>query len=102
MIPIQLTFLQKSKILEMCEYFFPEDAFEFGDKALGDTRFEDFLCSYKKPYYRFHWFEICMTHLLDKLFDHNVLEGYNCQGNFVMMHLVDYLYQAFEIQKKII
>lgn len=100
MIPIQLTLLQRSRILEMCEHFFPEDNFLFGDKAVNDRRFEDILHSYKKPYYKFHWFEFCMTHLLDKLFDHNVLEGYNCQGNFIEMHLVDYLYQAFEIHKK--
>lgn len=100
MIPIQLTLLQRSRILEMCEYFFPEDGFLFGDEAVNDTRFENILYSYKKPYYQFHWFEMCMTNLLDKLFDHNVLEGYNCQGNFIMTHLVDYLYQAFEIHKK--
>ena len=83
----------------MCDHYFPNHQYSFGDKALNDTRFEDILCSYERPFYKIHWFEFCMTFLLNVLVSGNLLENYNAEGKFLITHLVDYLYDIFEKQK---
>ena len=70
MSPIELTDLHKSKLLEMCKALFPEYTFEFPgnfsdwnvvrvNKIGQDEIFENIH----------HWFEFCMTKLVDKLYD---------------------------------
>jgi acyl carrier protein len=119
---IELTKEQKDKLLEMCKALFPE----LTDLEIRDSM-EDFCFKFEHIYIEYgrknnnlviiHWFEFCMTHLIEKLFNsfgEDDEEFYNRYINngasfygigvneiiFVMLssqkHPVDYLYEEFK------
>jgi len=118
MTTIQLTEEHKSKLLEMCKVLFPE----YIETYLGvndyDLEPDGYIYFIKnKNITRIHWFEFCMTHLIEKLFnsfEEDDEEFYNRYINngasfygigvneiiFVMLssqkHPVDYLYEEFK------
>lgn len=69
--PIQITQKQKEKLLEMCKVLFPEFTFTLDIEPQYDGSqdyifvIEESLSSIGEP---IHWFEFCMTHLIDKIF----------------------------------
>ena len=79
MSPIELTDLHKSRLLEMCRVLFPEyNRIEISDYQIDVDRNHYnpiFIDIYKGdltvPFdiYSTHWFEFCMTKLVDKLYD---------------------------------
>jgi hypothetical protein len=129
--PIIVTEEHKSKLLEMCKVLFPEygriEIQEYAidvDKSLPSPVFVDL---YKQhitiPFdiYSIHWFEFCITHLVEKLFnsfeeddedfyDRYINEGASFYGVgvneviFVMLsskkHIIDYIYEEFKKLKK--
>ena len=125
---IELTEEHKTKLLEMCRELFPEY-----NRFIGFYKTEDELF-YKEKIYKFnmlhligeddniqiiHWFEFCMTHLIEKLNDlsdvyeeippyvANVYGGANGKWNLYVKfhfhypknrykkHPIDYLYSEF-------
>ena len=108
--PIELTDIQKDKLLEMTGKLFPK---------YGEVQFlrsymvkdEDLTGS---PYLRWydnrsgkmilieiHWFEFCMTYLKNKILDvvdYSEIEKFlmGCLFQCEMPHPVDYLYEQFK------
>jgi len=125
--PIKLTEEHKTKLLEMCKILFPEYTTIPNDK---NPKFLTINWFTKQGYFihlmddydlkenkMIHWFEFCMTHLIEKLFnsfEEDDEEFYNRYINngasfygigvneiiFVMLssqkHPVDYLYEEFK------
>ena len=127
---IELTEDHKSKLLEMCKVLFPEDKFTFnndyGDDGIIDRNL--MLDSLNPKHLKwddegshFHWFEFCMTHLIERLNDiypdtwetmppyvSNVYGGANGRWNLYTRfhfhypknrftcHPIDYLYKQFK------
>lgn len=99
--PIQLTQNHKDKLLEMCKALFPE--YEFYDEKRVS---KDYIC-YKNKNTNFegiHWFEFCMTHLVEKLNSkiYKIELANSIYGDFIdkcicnkKSHPVDYLYFEF-------
>jgi len=100
--PIQLTQNHKDKLLEMCKTLFPE--YEFYDEKRVS---KDYIC-YKNKNTNFegiHWFEFCMTILINKLIDDKQHTNWsidlsdkdililNIQNN--KQETIDYLYLEF-------
>lgn len=139
---IELTEEHKTKLLEMCEVLFPEPEYSFWweyemyGRGLKQS-FNDVLCvchTFKKPiiklyngkefkqtsnYFNIHWFEFCMTHLVDKIDNLWIKHvNYKCVGydttsydwtnrpflkiwnivntGHLKQHPVDYLYEEFK------
>ena len=97
--PIELTDLHKSKLLEMCKDLFPE-IFVVTIQENGYLNYSDTgkTIDYED---RFHWFEFCMTHLADKIFeDHdnfsNIKDGFITIFSIKDEHPIDYLYEQFK------
>jgi len=122
---IELTEEHRSKLLEMCKVLFPEyviytadnDGFIEGEQWVGDQNMGE-----DRPVNEFniHWFEFCMTHLVEKLnnlsdvyeemppYVANVYGGANGKWNLYVKfhfhypknrykkHPIDYLYEEFK------
>jgi hypothetical protein len=92
---IELTEAHKSKLLEMCKELFPkyviypadDNGFIEGEQWIGDQHLGE-----DRPVNEFniHWFEFCMTHLINKL----EIE-YASVIVLTENHPVDYLYKEF-------
>lgn len=103
MTPLQLIPQQQAKLLEMAKALFPEylsiDFVGSCDFCLEGTLR---LSKYEKAsenwnqWLLIHWFEFCLTSLLDKLCDYGVMGLYNCTGLFIDEHPVDFLYEKFK------
>jgi hypothetical protein len=93
---IELTEEHKVELLEMCKVLFPEyviyladdDGFIEGEQWVGDQNMGE-----DRPVNEFniHWFEFCMTYLINKL----ELE-YTSIIVLTENHPVDYLYEEFK------
>ena len=120
---IQLTEKHKSKLLEMCKILFPEQEFYWEYEMYGRGLKEDFndvLQVYFKDKeawksnlfpFNIHWFEFCMTHLIEKLLFINSNNDIFVENSFNKLslfkgiifdedenhnnHPVDYLYEEF-------
>ncbi len=97
---IELTEEHKSKLLEMCEKLFPEYDFTL-DK--WEQCFVTLGLKSKVAYdSHIHWFEFCMTHLVDKIYETRLFNG--TEPPFISMvasrincgHIIDYLYEEFK------
>ena len=110
---LKLTKEHKEKLLEMCNKLFPEYIITFNINAL---EYGTFMVTNNGETI-IHWFEFCMTHLVDKIFesfeedDEDFYDRYINNGAlfygvgvseiiFVMLnskkHPVDYLYEEFK------
>jgi hypothetical protein len=124
---IKLTEEHKSKLLEMCNKLFPE----YGDvqllKSYCATEYDATGSPYLRWYIPFehngkkttklikiHWFEFCMTHLVEKLievineyesklsdskrekFFIEIFEPYELLMSIKDKHPIDYLYEEFK------
>lgn len=86
--PIKLTEQHKVKLLEICNKLFPEynihwESFEENNL---DSDYMNFLSLYKvgnKTQESIHWFEFCMTHLAEKIFNLKDLNNEKIRQNFV-------------------
>jgi len=96
--PIELTDIQKDKLLEMARESFPEYDFEFKLKnnilSLGKKHLDLYTNT-------IHWFEFCMTYLKNKILDvvdYSEIEKFlmRCLFQCEMPHPVDYLYEQFK------
>ena len=99
--PIEVSDLQESKLLEMCKVLFPEYIrIDFRMLCGEDT--SDFVYNEnlgfldENEWTEIHWFEFCMTHLLNKICDYGCMGLYNATGMFGLMHPIDYLYEQFK------
>lgn len=98
---IELTQEQKNKLLEMCKILFPELIFSWDLSTIGNG-----ILFYRKPYkyfgYKIHWFEFCITQLIDKISfireesRLDVLKSIEFYRINDKIHLVDYLYSIFQ------
>lgn len=120
---IEITAEQKEKLLEMCNFLFPEYNFMFhhADEGQPDTSkpwnfLPGFIMAWEKypdgeysEYYRdvdifVHWFEFCMTHLQDTLKGKGAfnLEP-DCDiilmSSWYKSHPIDCLYEQFKLLK---
>jgi len=123
---IELTKGHKDKLLEMCRKLFPKYKWQFASDygSINDDTQVDSLIQWKTTgkysqsmINTFHWFEFCMTHLVEKIFnlfnedDEDFYDRYINNGAsfygvgvneiiFVMLsskeHPVDYLYEEFK------
>jgi len=104
---------QKIKLFEMCNKLFPEykwmdgDFFRKGHLDIYNHGTE--MCPNWPIYsHSIHWFEFCMTHLVDKLAFLKEDSRYEIikESEFYRIHenmyLIDYLYQEFKKNKIII
>ena len=116
---IELTENQKVKLLEMCRILFPESKIKFNDDYY--TQFDLFIMSdddwdddcddemNSKDYVNCHWFEFCMTHLVNKIQIQtnknyltsicgsiNLVASNNSDNNYKWNHPIDYLYEEFK------
>lgn len=57
--PIDITLIQRMRLISLCENLFPES-----DISLN----KDGILSFKKPEQQIHWFEFTVTHLWMKVF----------------------------------
>lgn len=114
---INLTEKHKSKLLEMCKVLFPE----YDDVLFSPITFNMLMFNgTEKDTVYIHWFEFCMTHLVEKLnnlsdvyeemppYVTNVYGGANGKWNLYVKfhfhypkniykkHPVDYLYEEFK------
>jgi hypothetical protein len=107
---IELTEEHKAKLLEMCNKLFPKHCkFEFFTEDLR------FLNEETDEFLTFiHWFEFCMTHLVEKLievineyesklsdskrekFFIEIFEPYELLMSIKDKHPIDYLYEEFK------
>lgn len=110
--PLELTQKQKDRLLKMCKELFPElDIFDIKSGMLLGT------CGQSTDGISIHWFEFCMTRLVNKIFypDGNgkrntrkeveyfffqtfvdAVEGATSGYN----HPIDFLYEKFKSQAK--
>lgn len=94
MSPIELSKVQKSKLLDMCNKLFPKEKINFIDK-------DGNLCEetiYDRSWFylnKIHWFEFCVTKLFKKL----NLSSYSHLMNS-KQHPIDYLYEQFKQLKQ--
>lgn len=96
---LPITKRQQVKLREMVRVLYPEY-----DSRLTRPIFEkDDVCfiqislkTSKKYNEGIHWFEFCMTHLLNKLCDYSVMALYNANGNFGIQHPIDFFYSEFK------
>ena len=109
---IKLTTEQKDKLLEMCRVLFPEYRWiQFKPHNKSTLQF----CINAEDRDEIHWFEFCMTHLINKLSkkfaetedEHELClkdEFYSLLGsNFkIKIRPVDYLYKEFLKLKNVI
>jgi len=102
---IQINEEQKKKLLEMCTSLFPESNWhmstENGTCGMHARDYNKFFIyqgsnPYNFPQSVIHWFEFCLTKLLDKLCDYGVMGLYNTTGYFGIEHPVDFLYEKFK------
>ena len=122
---IKLTKKQKNKLLEMCKALFPLDYFSFNNDQEEDGIIDrNFASNYmpksmKRLYWddegsHFHWFEFCMTHLVNVIFYPNMTNinrntrdkvKYFFFQSFINSteggtagyeHPIDYLYEQFK------
>lgn len=100
----EITTLQFSKLIEMCDYFFPQ--YFFLDANEPNQIFLAFQASQGRGEVQaIPWFEVCMLHLPEKLEDYAnkakefILEEwlYN-SGDENCNHLVDYLYHIYKLK----
>ena len=115
--PLTLTKEQKSKLLEMCKHFFPEYKFGFESDYAEITNIINFHKPKTQQWHEWeliHWFEFCMTHLIEKIlvmpdedseypFEEWSVDGFSCgsedliyQMNHSRKHPIDYLYSEFK------
>lgn len=109
---LELTKEHKSKLLEMCKVLFPEYTTISNNK---NPKFLTISWFVKQGYFihlmdddlkenrMIHWFEFCMTHLAEKMYNRfyslEVCEDirneqlYDC---FINNHPIDYLYEEFK------
>ena len=64
--PIELTDLHKSKLLEMCKVLFTK-YYHFGFYSMQSNMLQ--ISETKDSLVLIHWFEFCMTKLVDKLYN---------------------------------
>lgn len=101
---ITLTELHKSKLLEMCKKLFPVyEKIKIVDSNFGKDivyiKFEG-----KGNYQYIHWFEFCMTYLVNKIPTARLLSlalraEKSCglsENNYRENHPVDFLYEEFQ------
>ena len=114
---IEINEKQKENLLKMCKVLFPEyviypadnDGFIEGEQWVGDQNMGE-----DRPVNEFniHWFEFCMTHLIEKLLFINSNNDIFVENSFNKLslfkgiifdedenqnkHPVDYLYEEFK------
>ena len=107
---IELTEEHKTKLLEMCKVLFPEyPDLQFGVKEKHNWSKEYLVFGLMSDEPIIHWFEFCMTHLLDRLHPDNDKQGKDnwsmdlSDKDYVIFkiivrkrHPVDYLYKEFK------
>lgn len=127
--PIQLTEEHKSKLLEMCKVLFPEYNWDIsnqqGSCGIHSSKENQIFVyqgsnPYSFPISIIHWFEFCMTHLVEKIFNpepesptralmekfkdfffecniywYNTYEG-KTKSPFASRHPIDILYEKFK------
>ena len=103
---IKLTEEQKDKLLEMCNTLFPEYDFSMFHNGLNND-LDEFIIDINHlnntHYLSIHWFEFCMTHLAEKIFnqidDEDDIEYRQEFQNTCLIskdqHPIDYLYSEF-------
>lgn len=109
--PLELTPEHRTKLLEMCNLLFKNCKWHFWESDSDDYPTYSMigysnhvnLGTNKKiiPSLEIHWFEFCMTHLVDKL---NNIKFNNNDSSFIFWkdlaisngHMVDYLYNEFK------
>jgi hypothetical protein len=111
--PIQLTEKHREKLLEMCIALFPEySPFDLELKSQYDgSEYNIFFKYMEKHMFYIHWFEFCITHLLERVAKHyeeNVLSTKSFSKFLVMQkvtnelnknHPVDTLYDIWKNPK---
>jgi hypothetical protein len=113
---IEITNEHKDKLLEMCNVLFPKIYFTFRVFPTVGVSNGD-LCYYLTPESNkrqyIHWFEFCMTHLVEKLIfnkknNQKVHDDfreffYSVNNYFIKtplcIHPIEYLYNNFKQQK---
>lgn len=97
---IELTEKHKSKLLEMCKELFTEYDFRINKPLFCNNESLSTIQLGNKNVNIYeneiHWFEFCMTHLGRKLLTFNDLIKYQTTGNFLYVHIIDYLYEEFK------
>lgn len=108
--PIELSEDQKTKLLEMCQVLFPEYKFGFenDNSDLGIMEFYPPNSKWKEVTFT-HWFEFCLTHLVDKI--SNRFEIINKENRQIIRddlyhsiwklnhNPIDYLYSQFKMRE---
>jgi len=115
---IELTEDHESKLLEMCKELFPKYNIDEDETYIDDNGMINYLIETEKDCYdavEIHWFEFCMTHLCDKIWEiypkysknhiYNGLamtcnRGVKVKTDLILralkFHPVDYLYEEFK------
>lgn len=109
--PIKLTDLHTCKLVEMCKYFFPEYKW-IQTKPHQESIIQ--LCKNAEDRVEFHWFEFCMTRLINELAFRNISSDFlgDCEfeefrmkcineifkdkSSNEIIHPIDYLYEQFK------
>lgn len=115
MIGLELTENHQSKLLEMCNTLFPESKIKFEDDYYCEWSFflinddDDIMIDEnKRQSVNCHWFEFCMIHLSNKIFEYwdkinpeNIdYQRHDFYINIVITkaHPIEVLYKQFQQQ----
>lgn len=89
-----LSIEQKQMLIEMCVRLFPEyTSIRWGKSYESDHLWFDSIPNLKPGPLEIHWFELCVTHLPEKLMDtlKKVMDSaQNLEGNELVRFYVDY------------
>ena len=104
---IELTEDHKTKLLEMCKVLFSEYEeidIEIEDNYEGIQNYIQLMKKCEITIY-IHWFEFCMTHLCDKIYNKfgfdtgdfsDYIQNLISKKYYDDMHPIDYLYEEFK------